>query len=250
MSIDPIDLVETDDDPKEKDRVQQDKQKSQLNTAVAISVALLATFIGICKIKDDNIVQAMQQAQANRIDDWALYQARNLRAEIAKSTVTQLQLQAASQTGANRAAYDKQIQAYQTLATKEDQKKVAQKAIAEGDQKIYDQLNFHDDQFDLSDAALSIAISLLAITSLSQKRWLFVVAMLPTVFGVVLGLAGLLSWNLHPDFLVKPLTQNPQPTRGQIASKSNTVRTIVRVTIPNNSKFCSTKIGSSLVEKG
>ena len=213
-----MDLVGTDDDQKEKDRARQDKQKSQLNTAVAISVAILATFIGVCKVKDDNIVQGMQQAQANRIDDWALYQARNLRAEIAKSTVAQLQLQAASQTGTNRAAYDQQIQAYQALATKEDQKKAEQKLIAEADQKTYDQLNFHDDQFDLSDAALSIAISLLAITSLSQKRWLFGVAMVPTVFGVVMGLAGLLSWNLHPDFLVKPLTQAPQPTRWQIAS--------------------------------
>lgn len=216
MSIDPLDLVGGDDNQKEK-RAQQDKQ-NQLNTAVAIAVALLATFIGVCKIKDDNIVQAMQQAQANRIDDWALYQSRNLRAEIAKSTVTQLQLQAASRSGANRAAYDRQIQAYQALATKEDQKKAEQKAIAEADQQTYDQLNFHDDQFDLSDAALSISISLLAITSLSQKRWLFAVAMLPTLFGVVMGLAGLLSWNLHPDFLIKPLTQAPQLPSGQIAS--------------------------------
>ena len=218
-----MDLVETEDDQKEAATARQDKKKNQLNTAVAISVALLATFIGVCKVKDDNIVQGMQQAQANRIDDWSLYQARNIRAEIAKSTVTQLQLQAASQSGANRPAYDKQIQAYQALAIKEDQKKAEQKAIAEGDQKTYDQLNFHDDQFDLSDAGLSIAISLLAITSLSQKRWLFIVAMVPTVFGVGMGLAGLLSWNLHPDFLVKPLTQIPQPTRWQTATEPSTV---------------------------
>src|SRR3954469_13096643 len=41
---------------------------SRLNTWVAITVALLATFIGVCKVKDDNIVQGMQQAQADRID--------------------------------------------------------------------------------------------------------------------------------------------------------------------------------------
>jgi Domain of unknown function (DUF4337) len=32
--------------------------------------------------------------------------------------------------------------------------------------KDYDQLNFHDDQFDLSDASLAIAISILAVTGL------------------------------------------------------------------------------------
>ncbi len=209
MDIDPLDLVEIDDEQTEKNSaLNQERRKNHLNTAVAIAVALLATFIGVCKIKDDNIVQGMQQAQANRIDDWALYQARNIRSEIAKSTVAQLQLQALSQPG-NRAAFDQQIKAYQAIAAKQESEKAKQKAIAEADQKTYDDLNFHDDQFDLSDAALSIAISLLAITALSQKRWLFIAALIPTVFGVVMGLAGLFSWDLHPDFLIKPLTQNP-----------------------------------------
>jgi hypothetical protein len=44
---------------------------SRLNMTVAVTVALLATFIGICKVKDDNIVQAMQQSWANKLDHWA-----------------------------------------------------------------------------------------------------------------------------------------------------------------------------------
>jgi hypothetical protein len=79
----------------------------------------------------------------------------------------------------NRAAFEQQIKVYQAIADKQEKAKVKQKAIAEDDQKIYDELNFHDDQFDLSDAALSISISLLAITALSQKRWLFMAAMIP-----------------------------------------------------------------------
>jgi len=221
MDIDPMDIVETNDSqPEDNTAVDHEKRKSQLNAAVAISVALLATFIGICKIKDDNIVQGMQQAQANRVDDWAFYQARNIRAEIAKATVAELQLQALSQPPANQAAYQKQIKVYQNLAAKEEQKKEEQKASAEADQKTYDQLNFHDDQFDLSDAALSLAISLLAITALSQKRWLFAVAIIPTVFGVIMGLAGLFGWNLHPDFLIKPLTLNPRSAPLRIADMS------------------------------
>jgi hypothetical protein len=220
MDIDPMDLIQPDDPETDADKaLAQEKRKSRLNTAVAIAVALLATFIGVCKIKDDNIVQGMQQAQANRIDDWSLYQARNLRSEIAKATIAQLQLQLLSQPSANRSAYTQQIKTYQDLATKEDQEKAQQRVIAETDQKTYDTLNFHDDQFDLSDAALSIAISLLAITSLSQKRWLFGLALLPTVFGVVMGLAGLFGWNLHPDFLIKPLTQNPQSPVWRVASR-------------------------------
>ncbi len=221
--IDPLDLVESNEEDEKNHALSQEQKKNRLNTAVAIAVALLATFIGVCKIKDDNIVQAMQQAQANRIDDWALYQARNIRAEIAKATVAQLQLQAQSQAGNNRVAYDKQIQQYQALVAREEQKKTEQKAAAEADQKAYDDLNFHDDQFDLSDAALSIAISLLAITALAQKRWLFAAAMIPTALGIVMGLAGLFGWQLHPDFLIKPLTQNPQSSF-RIAGSNQTLK--------------------------
>ncbi|HEY5138414.1 MAG TPA: DUF4337 family protein, partial [Methylococcales bacterium] len=127
MDIDPLDLVKTDDAPV----TSPEKQKQQLNTYVAIMVALIATFIGVCKVKDDNIVQAMQQAQANRIDDWALYQARNIRSEIAKANATQLQLQARSQSVSERTVYEKQIAAYQNLANREEKKKVEQKAAAE-----------------------------------------------------------------------------------------------------------------------
>ncbi|WP_257237062.1 DUF4337 domain-containing protein, partial [Nostoc sp. 'Peltigera malacea cyanobiont' DB3992] len=127
-----------------------------------MAVALIATFMGICNVKDDNLVQAMQQAQANKIDDWALYQSRNIREEIAKSNVTQLKLQSVSQSSAVRADYEKQIAAYQVIADKEDQKKQEQKVIAEKDQTTYDQLNYHDDQFDLADASLSLSVSLFA----------------------------------------------------------------------------------------
>ena len=79
---------------------------SKLDRKVALTVALLASFMGVCKIKDDNIVQAMQQAQADKIDHWAYYQARNLREEVAKARLVQLRLQAADKPAGQRAAYD------------------------------------------------------------------------------------------------------------------------------------------------
>ncbi|MEH2065774.1 MAG: DUF4337 domain-containing protein [Nostoc sp.] len=207
MDINPIDLLE-DDNEEPETPANREKRKSRLNSGVAIAVALIATFMGICKVKDDNLVQAMQQAQANKIDDWALYQARNIREEIAKANVVQLKLQSLSQPAAVKADYEKQIAAYQLIADKEDQKKQEQKAAAEKDQTTYDQLNYHDDQFDLADASLSLSVSLFAITSLSQKKWLFYAALVPTIFGLIMGLSGLLNWQLHPDALTKLLSEN------------------------------------------
>ena len=91
MEIDPLSTVETIEENKPSD-----KALMRLNMLVAITVAILATFMGICKVKDDNIVQGMQQAQANKLDHWAFYQARNIREEIAKSTIAQLRLTALS----------------------------------------------------------------------------------------------------------------------------------------------------------
>jgi len=181
-------------------------KRNQLNTLVAISVALLATFLGICKVKDDNIVQAMQQAQANKIDSYSWYQARNVREDIAKATVAELTVQALSSPPQAQAAYQEQIKVFQGIEQDQAEKKKQQQADAEQADKTYNELNFHDDQFDLSDAMLALAISLLAMTSLTQKRWLFILAMVPTILGIIMGLAGLFGWNIHPDSLTRLLS--------------------------------------------
>src|ERR1700745_2540530 len=85
------------------------KSRNELNTLVAITVALIATFMGICKVKDDNIVQAMLQAQANKIDSYSWYQARNIREDVARSTIAQLTVQATSAPSAAQAAIQEQI---------------------------------------------------------------------------------------------------------------------------------------------
>ncbi len=197
MDINPLDAKET----KEK------KPKTYWhNPAVAITVALLATFMGICKVKDDNIVQAMQQAQADKIDHWGFYQARNLREELAKATAVQLRLQAATVAPQYQPAYQEQIDVYEKLAREQGQKKEELKVLAEKDQITYDALNFHDDQFDLSDAMLAVAISLLAVASLTQLWWLYAISLVPAGFGVLMGLSGLIGWGIHPDALIKLLS--------------------------------------------
>ena len=91
-------------------------------------------------------------------------------------------------------------------AADQARKKEELKNQAEQDQKDYDAWNFRDDQFDLSDALLAIAISLLAVTALTHFWWLYWLAMLPTVFGVLMGLSGLAGWAIHPDALIRLLS--------------------------------------------
>ena len=198
MEIDPLDSVE--------DAEGEGAAHSRLNTRVAITVALLATFMGVCKVKDDNIVQGMQQAQADRIDNWSFYQARNIRQDVAQSTVATLTMQRRSAAPTDRAAIDSAIARFQALAKDEASKKDSLRVQAQQDQKTYDSLNYRDDQFDLSDTLIALAISLLALTSLTKKEWLFWIAMVPTTLGAFMGLAGLAGWNIHPDSITRLLS--------------------------------------------
>jgi len=204
MDIDPEELIENARQATEPPEAPV--RQTRLNIAVAVTVALLATFMGICKVKDDNINQNMQLAQADKIDHWGFYQARNAREEIAKSTLTQLKLQAIGAPASAAEGYQQAIARYEALAAEQSAKKDELRKQAEADQQRYDALNFRDDQFDLSDALLAIAIALLAITALTQMWALFVVAMVPTAFGVLMGLAGLGGWPLHPDAIVQLLS--------------------------------------------
>ena len=99
MDIDPMEMVEQDND----------KSKHRLNSWVAIMVAVLATFIGICKVKDDNIVQQMQQDQAKSVDAWAWYQAKKTRLQFAEATADSLELQSLSAPVNLKPAFEKKI---------------------------------------------------------------------------------------------------------------------------------------------
>lgn len=197
MAIDPLELKEANETAQSNDR---------LNSLIAISIAILAAFMGICGIKDGNIVQNMQQAQAKSIDTWNYYQAKNIRQDIYQATADQLSVEAHGFGALEGSDVSKTARAYRQLAEKEKTEKGEIKGQALQSDKDYDAYNFHDDQFDLSDAAISTAISLLAVTSLTKKRWLFWIALVPAAFGILMGLAGLFGWGIHPNALIKPLT--------------------------------------------
>lgn len=179
----------------------KDAAESRLSTWVAITVALIATFLGICQIKADNIVQAMSRAQADMIDNWSYYQARNIREEVANATLTELKLMAISAPAGTQAQFETSIASYQKLASDQATKKELVKAKAEDNERTYNALNFRDDQFDLCEALLALAISMLALTALTHKRWLYFAALIPTTLGILVGLSGFLGWSLHSQLL-------------------------------------------------
>jgi len=181
-------------------------RESRLNAAVAILVALTATFMALCNVKDGNIAQAMAEAQAKTVDTWSYYQAKSTKQSLAEGTVDQLRALRLVAAPEMRASIDQSISDYATRVQRYEHEKNEIKAQAEQYQKRYTDLNLHDDQFDLSDAALSVSIALFGITALTRKRWLLGVAIVFMLFGVFFGIAGFAGWSIHPDRLMNWLS--------------------------------------------
>lgn len=173
-------------------------RESKINAKVAVWVALTATFMALCNVKDGNVVQAMSQAQAHSIDAWSYYQAKSTKQAILENAVDLLKAQ--KTTG------------YEALVAKDEQKianyekeKAEIKKQAEGFEKEYEDINVFDDQFDMTDAFLSIAIAMFGITALTQRKWLLYFASSIAVLGMTFGLTAFLHISLHSDFISKIL---------------------------------------------
>lgn len=169
-----------------------------INRGVALTVVVLSVFMAVANIKDDNLVQAMQLAKSDAIDTWSEYQATRTKAHIVATARAEMTViaGAAPSPPARKAIADLGAEAAK-YAVETPQLK----AKAQADDAQYDALNVHDDQFDLCDALISIAVSLAAVAALAETRWLLVAAWVFGAFGVLMGVAGFAGWSLHPDQL-------------------------------------------------
>ena len=186
------DISETIHDPIEE------SSKSKINSRVALFVAITATFMALCNVKDGNIVQAMSQAQARSIDAWSYFQAKSTKQSIAENAMELLKLQGNAANTAIIKKYEEQVARYE-----KEKNDITQQA--EGFQKEYDDMSLFDDQFDMTDALLTISIAMFGITSLTQKKWLLYFAASISILGTILGLAAFMKISLHSDLVSKIL---------------------------------------------
>jgi len=184
-----------------REKVRLDRR---LNDLVAVTVVILTVFLAVSKIKDDNIVQAMQKAQSGAVDAWAEYQSTRVKLHVDENGLSQLRL---LETAGN---YDKSLAAKQAAEYEADIAKYLQRsketmAKAKALEAEYDRLNMHDDQFDMSEAFISIAIAIAAVAALVDNFVLLYIAWASGITGIVFGLAGFLGWSVRPEWLVQLL---------------------------------------------
>jgi hypothetical protein len=181
----------------------------RFNRLVAVTVALVAVFMALCNIKDGNLCQAMEAAKAHELDQWNFYQAKSIKQQIARLQVNQFETQLAVGAGRLLPEAAKRLQDDRAAAAGEvdryDREKEEIKTEAESARAEWEALGFRDDQFDLSEALLGLAITLFALCALTRSRGLYVGGLLLAAVGALMGLAGFLGWDIHPG-VIKFLT--------------------------------------------
>lgn len=179
---------------------------SRLNTVLAILVTVTAAFMALSNVKGGNIGQDMAQAQSKVVDTWSYYQAKSTKQNIAQNQAESLELRLATEAAMApeaRRAVEEKAAYYRSEAARYEREKGEIKAEALALEAAYEHLNIHDDQLDLSEASLTVALALFGVTALIRKRWLVGVALVFLAFGLFMGLAGFMGWTIHPGFLAK-----------------------------------------------
>ncbi len=179
-------------------------EDKRLNNLVAVTVVILSVMMAVSNIKDGNIGQAMAKAKADSVDAWAEYQASRLKLHVDENGLAQLRL---LETAGNfdRALAAKQAAEYEADIKKYEARSKETRAKAENLEKEYDRLNFRDDQFDMSDAFMSIAIAVAAVASLVDRFALLYFAWGSGAFGIAFWVAGFAGLNFRPEWLAQLL---------------------------------------------
>jgi len=186
--------MSTDDTDKAK------REDKTLNDLVAVTVVILTVFMAVAKVKDDNINQAMQKASANAVDSWSEYQASRVKLHVDENGLAQLRLlETTGQIGKELAA--KQAAEYEADIKKYEARSKETMAKAKKSEAEYNALNLRDDQFDMSEAFISIGIAVSAVAALVDYFWLLYFAWGSGAIGIVAGIAGFAGWNLRPEWV-------------------------------------------------
>ena len=180
--------------------------ESKLNSRVAIFVAITATFMAICNIKGGNIVQNMSKAQSKAVNNWAYFQSKSTKQNITENTIDVLHTELLSTASVEaKKEISNRIEKYKEKVDRYEKEKNEIKAEAEAQEKLYDDMNVFDDQFDMTEALLSIAVAMFGLTALTQKKPLFYFAITLSAIGFVLGTTAFMKISLHSDFIANLL---------------------------------------------
>jgi Domain of unknown function (DUF4337) len=155
---------------------------------VSLTMSILAVLVAVATLFGHRAHTEELLLQAQATDQWAYYQAKNIRLHEMQVMVDQLgvfAVQDKEKTELLREKYQKEVERYGN-----DKDSISEKAKEQ--ERERDLLRARADRFDAGEGILEIALVICSLTLLTDKKFFWYVAMLIGAVGVVISLGGFL----------------------------------------------------------
>jgi len=156
---------------------------------VSLTMSILAVLVAVATLFGHRAHTEELLLQAQATDQWAYYQAKNIRLHEMQSMVDLLNVittQDREKTELLREKYQKEVQRYGN-----DKDSISEKAKEQEHER--DLLRAKADRFDAGEGILEIALVICSLTLLTDKKFFWYAAMLIGAAGIVASLGGFLQ---------------------------------------------------------
>jgi Domain of unknown function (DUF4337) len=176
------------------------KMESRLSAYVALTVVIISVFMAMCKLKDENLVDAMIHSDMKTVDTWGEYQAQRIKLHDDENDVEALKLHAPA-TGVAAQAATAEIARLNVKAIGYQKSSAELKKEAGGYEAIYAKKETTHAEFDVVDAFCAIALALAAVAALADYVLLLYIAWGAAAVAGIIGVSALLGIDLIAGIL-------------------------------------------------
>lgn len=187
-----------------EDRAENEASESFRNRA-ALLIAIMAAILAVGGLGGGNATDDMVGSNIKASDTWAFYQAKNVRQTMYEIEAEKVQasLTAGTIPAAERAAAEARLKQYRaTIARYDSEPDANDPAKGEGKKELMAQARAHeaafeqaserDNNFDLAEVALQLALVLGSVAILAINRWILGLSAALGAAGALLTLNGFL----------------------------------------------------------
>ena len=174
----------------------EEKSRNSFGKKVALFTAIYAVILAICALGGNNSMKEMLLAQQEASNQWAYYQAKNIREYLNKIEKDRLETQIVERGDTMKPAalkhYKAEIQKVSAEETRLSQDKQAILVEAKKQEHERDVNRAKDPYFDFGEALLQIAIVMSSVAIIAGSRHVFFFSIGAAVLGSLITLNGFL----------------------------------------------------------
>jgi hypothetical protein len=174
----------------------EEKTRNSFSKKVALFTSIYAVILAICALGGNNSMKEMLLAQQEASNQWAYYQAKNIREYLYRIEKDRIEVQIAERGSAARPEvlkhYKEKLQKVTDEIARLSKDKEAISVKAKEQEHERDINRAKDPYFDFGEALLQIAIVMSSVSIIANSRQAFIFSMAAASIGALLTLNGFL----------------------------------------------------------